>query len=347
METFGQILWRFCKKNVGLGVFLAATLLIGTFGYATVSKGEYSLLDCLYMTVITITTIGYGEIVDLSRNPAGRIFTMFIAFSGIGIATYLFSNVTALMVEGRLKEVFRRKRMEKEIGKLKGHYIICSAEDVGFYVVNELHITQRPYVVIDMDKTKIERALKAFPELLSVEGDATDGETLQKAGIHVASGLFAVTGDDNQNLVISLTAKQTNPDIRVIAKCNDVKNLEKIKKAGADAVVSPSYIGGLRIASEMIRPTAVSFIDVMLRDREKNLRIEEVVVPPSFEGKPIRALNLRAFPSILLLAIKTDGEWIYNPPRDHIFSRGNTLIVMISTEDRLLIENLFEQAAHS
>ena len=102
--------------------------------------------------------------------------------------------------------------------------MICSAEDVGFYVVNELHITQRSYVVIDIDKTKIERALKVFPELLSVEGDATDSETLQKAGIHDAAGLFAVTGDDNQNLVISLTAKQTNPNIRIIAKCNDVKN---------------------------------------------------------------------------------------------------------------------------
>ena len=194
-------------------------------------------------------------------------------------------------------------------------------------------------------KTKIERALKAFPELLFVEGDATDSDTLQKAGIQDAVGLFAVTGDDNQNLVISLTAKQTNPKIRVIARCNDVKNLDKIKKAGADAVVSPSYIGGLRIASEMIRPTAVSFIDVMLRDREKNLRIEEVVVPPSFEGKPLGALNLRAFPSILLLAIKTNGDWLYNPPRNHILTRGNTLIVMITTDDRLRIERLFEPVA--
>jgi voltage-gated potassium channel len=342
METFGQILWQFCKKNLGLAVFLAATLSVGTLGYSILGKGQYSFVDCLYMTVITITTIGYSEIVDLSHNPAGRVFTMFIAFSGIGIATYLFSNVTALMVEGRLKEIFWRKRMEKDIGKLKKHYIICSAEDVGFYVTHELQTTQRPFVVVDTDKTKTERALKSFPELLFVEGDATDSDTLVKAGIREAAGLFAVTGDDNQNLVISLTAKQTNPGIRVVARCNDVKNLDKIKKAGADAVVSPSYIGGLRVASEMIRPTAVSFIDVMLRDTDKNLRIEEVSVPPSFEGRPLRALNFQLFPSILLLAIKTNGDWVYNPPRDYILKQGNILVVMITTEDRLHLEGLFQ-----
>jgi voltage-gated potassium channel len=345
METFGQILWRFCKKNVGLAAFLGVTLSAGTLGYSILGNGQYSFVDCLYMTVITITTIGYGEIVDLSHNPAGRIFTMFIAFSGIGIATYLFSNVTALMVEGRLKEIFWRKRMEKEIAKLRKHYIICSAEDVGFYVTNELHITKRPYVIVDTDKTKIERALKTFPELLFVEGDATDSDILLKAGIREAAGLFAVTGDDNQNLVISLTAKQILPGIKIVAKCNDLKNLDKIKKAGADAVVSPSFIGGLRIASEMIRPTAVSFIDVMLRDRDKNLRIEEVPVPSSFEGKPLRALNMHPFPSILLLAIKTNGDWVYNPPKDYILKRGNILVVMITTEDRLHLETIFEPLA--
>ena len=345
MDTFGQILWGFFKKNIGLAAFLVATLLVGTVGYRIVGKGQYSLLDCLYMTVITITTIGYGEIVDLSQNPAGRVFTMFIAFSGIGIATYLFSNVTALMVEGRLKEIFWRRKMEKEIGKLRKHYIICSAEDVGFYVTNELHITKRPYVIVDTDKTKIERALKTFPELLFIEGDATDSDVLLKAGIREAAGLFAVTGDDNQNLVISLTAKQLNPGLKAVARCNDLKNLEKIKKAGADAVVSPSFIGGLRIASEMIRPTAVSFLDVMLRDREKNLRIEEVPVPASFAEKPLRALNMEQFPSILLLAIKRKEDWIYNPPKDYTLKPGNVLIVMITPEERLRLESIFEPPA--
>jgi len=340
METF-SILWRLLKKNAGIAACLVAILLVGTTGYAILSKGQYSLLDCLYMTVITITTIGYSEIIDLSHNPAGRVFTIFIAFSGIGIAAYVFSNVTALMVEGRLKEVFWRKKMEKEIKKLKDHYIICSVEDVGFYVTNELHITQRPYVIVETDKTKIERAEKTFRDLLVIEGDATDSDTLLKAGIREAAGLFAVTGDDNQNLVISLTAKQLNPRLKVAAKCNDLKNLGKIKKAGADTVVSPSFIGGLRIASEMIRPTAVSFIDIMLRDREKNLRIEELPVPESFAGKPLGILNLTGFQSFLLLAIKRQEGWLYNPSKDYILERGNILIFMATVNERLQVEEIF------
>jgi voltage-gated potassium channel len=341
VEIFRAILGQLIKKNIWLFLFLIATLLAGTFGYAILTNGQYSLLDCLYMTVITVTTIGYGEIVDLSQNPVGRVFTMLIAFSGIGIATYVFSNITALMVEGQLKEVFRRKKMEKDIEKLRNHYIICSAEDVGFYVANELRSTQRSYVIIDMDKTRIEKTSKTFQTLFFVEGDATDSDILLKAGARSAEGVFAVTRDDNQNLVISLTAKQLNPGLRVVAQCNDLKNLEKIKKAGADAVVSPSFIGGLRIASEMIRPTAVSFLDVMLRDREKNLRVEEVTVPEFFADKSIQALNVSQYPSFLLLAIKRKEDWIYNPPKNYILKPGHILIFMISSEERLQIEGIF------
>ncbi len=341
MEFFRQILWQLVKKNLGLMAFLMATLLVGTLGYAILSKGQYSLLDCLYMTVITITTIGYGEIIDLSHNPAGRVFTICVAFSGIGIATYVLSNVTALMVEGRLKEVFRRRKMERDIKKLRKHYIVCSAEDVGFYIANELHSTQRHYVVVDPDETRIGKMKASFQDSYFVEGDATNDDTLLKAGIHEAAGIFAVTGDDNQNLVISLTAKQLNPGVKVVAKCIDLKNSEKIKKAGADSVVSPAFIGGLRIVSEMIRPATVSFLDVMLRDREKNLRIEEIPVPESFTDRPLSALNLEKYPSILLLAAKRKDDWIYNPPQDYLLRRSDILIFMITPEERLQLERIF------
>jgi voltage-gated potassium channel len=341
MWFFRQILWQLIKKNIGLAAFFVALLLVGTIGYAILSKGQYSLIDCLYMTVITITTVGFGEIIDLSHNPAGRVFTMFIAFSGIGVAAYVFSNVTALMVEGRLKEVFWRRRMETEIEKLRKHYIICSAEDVGFYIAHELRSTQRQYVVVDPDETKIEKMKGSFQDGFFIQGDATNDDTLLKAGIHEAAGLFAVTGDDNLNLVISLTAKQLNPTVKVAAKCNDLKNSEKIRKAGADSVVSPAFIGGLRIVSEMIRPTTVSFLDVMLRDKEKNLRVEEIPVPESFADKPLRTLSLEKYPSVLLLAIKRKDDWIYNPPEDYILQPGNILIFMIRPEERLHLERIF------
>jgi len=293
------------------------------------------------MTFITIATIGYSEIVDMSHNPAGRIFTVFVAISGIGVATYILTNLTAFMVEGEMTETFRRRKMEKSIKKLKRHYIVCGIEGVGFHILNELSETKRPHVIVDIDRGRIDKALELFQEELFIEGDATDSDALIAAGVKEASGLFAVTGDDNQNLVISLTAKQLNPQVRVVARCRDLKNVEKMKKAGADAVVSPTFIGGLRMASEMVRSTAVSFLDTMLRDKEKNLRVEEMTVSESLAGKPVSALNLSDYPNILLLAVKTEGGWTYNPPADHVMKLWDTLIFMTTPDERDKLETIF------
>ena len=336
-----EFLLQFIKRNLSLFGVLVFVLLIGTIGYSIIGEGRYSIVDCLYMTVITITTIGYGEIVDLSNKPLGRVFTIFIAFSGIGIAAYLFSNITAFIVEGRLQEVFWRRKMEREIGKLKKHYIVCSVDGVGFYIAKELYSTKRPYVIVDNDKAKVERIIGGLRNELFVEGEATDSDVLIKAGISEAQGLFAVARDDNENLVISLTAKTLNTGVKVVAACNDLKNMEKIKKAGADAVISPSYIGGLRIVSEMIRPTVVSFLDTMMRDKEKNLRIEEISPSGSFINKPIKALNLKKFPNILLLAIKRKEGWVYNPDEDYILKQDDTLIIMTTPEEKFELEKIF------
>jgi len=329
------------KKFLGAGIALAGVLMIGTISYWFIGQRQYSLVDCFYMTFITIASIGYYEIIDMTKNPAGRIFTVFIAISGIGVATYIITNLTAFMVEGEMTETFRRKKMEKTIKTLRRHYIVCGVEGVGFYILTELSETKRPHVIVDVDRERIDKALETFHEELFIQGDATDSDTLMAAGIKEAAGLFAVTGDDNMNLVISLTAKQLNPQIRVVAKCRALKNVEKMKKAGADAVVSPTFIGGLRMASEMVRSTAVSFLDTMLRDKEKNLRVEEVTVSESFAGKPISALNLREYPNILLLAVKTEGDWLYNPSADYTMKLWDTLIFMTTPEERDKLETIF------
>lgn len=329
------------KKFIFAGIILLFIVLSGTIGYWFIGGKQYSLMDCLYMTVITIATIGFNEIIDLSGNPLGRGFTIFIALTGIGTLTYILSSFTAFIVEGDLNESFRRRKMEKIIKKLKDHYIVCGVEGVGFHIINELFDTKRDFIIVDMDKVKIEKVSQSFNDLIYIVGDPTDNETLIKAGIKEAKGLFASTNDDNQNLVISLTAKQLNPEIRVVASCNDPKNSEKIKKAGADSVVSPTYIGGLRMASEMVRPTVVSFLNIMLRDREKNLRVEEVEVPEYFSGKPIFELKLRRFPNILLLAVRTKDDWIFNPPEDYRVEKGDFLIFMTTPEERFVIEKIF------
>jgi voltage-gated potassium channel len=334
-----EFILRFIRRNLSLFAVLVIVLLIGTVGYSIIGGGRYSIVDCLYMTVITITTIGFGEIIDLSNNPLGRIFTIFIAFSGIGIAAYLFSNITAFIVEGRLQEVFWRRKMEREIGKLKRHYIVCCIEGVGFYIAKELHSTKRPYVIVDNDKAKVERIIGDLKNELLIEGEATDSDILIKAGIREAQGLFAVARDDNENLVISLTAKTLNISVKVVAACNDLKNMEKIKKAGADAVISPSYIGGLRIVSEMVRPTVVSFLDTMMRDKEKNFGRKFHHLGPF--NKPIKALNLKKFPNILLLAIKRKEGWIYNPGEDYLLKQDDILIIMTTPEEKFELEKIF------
>jgi voltage-gated potassium channel len=164
-----------------------------------------------------------------------------------------------------------------------------------------------------------------------------------KAGIEKARGLFAVTGDDNQNLVVSLTAKQLNPNLRVVARCNEIKNSQKMKKAGADAIVSPTSIGGLRMASEMVRPAVVSFLDTMLRDREKNLRIEELPVPRSFTGKSLSALNLKRHPHVMLLAVKTGEDWVYRPSENYVIAPESTLVFVTTPEEREELAGLLEE----
>lgn len=333
------------KKFWFAGLALAVVLIVGTVGYWVIGQGNDSLVDCFYMTFITIATIGYSEIVDLNNNAAGRLFTVFIALSGIGVATYIITNLTAFMVDVEISEVLMRRKMDKQIKKLKNHYIVCGVEGVGFHIINELAETKRRSVIIDVNRGHIDKLVDVFHDQLFMVGDASDSDVLMACGINEALGLFAITGDDNENLVISLTAKQLNPHLRVVANCHDLKNIEKMKMAGADAVVSPSYIGGMRMASEMIRSTAVSFLDTMLRDREKNLRVEEFIAQDDWIGKSLDSLNFKQYPSLLLLAVKTEGEWIYNPSPAYTLQAGDTLIFMITPEERAKLEMVLKNHA--
>jgi voltage-gated potassium channel len=327
------------NKYVWCGIILVAIILVGTVGYWLIERGSYSLFDCLYMTVITITTIGYAEVIDLAGHTGGRVFTVIIAICGIGVLAYLVTNITAAVVEGELTKSFRRRRMEKAAAKAREHYIVCGVGWAGLHIINELRETRRPHVIVDISQSKIDKSLETMSDSIFIEGDATDNDTLVKAGIETASGLFAVTGDDNQNLVISLTARQLNPKVRIVAQCNEMKNMDKMRKAGADSVVSPGYISGMRMASEMIRPTVVTFLDNMLRGKDESLRVEEVPMPQSLVGKALSALNLKKYPRTLLLAVKKGENWVYNPSRnDYIIEPENRLIVMTTPEERRTFE---------
>ena len=322
--------------SVLLLIFLGSSLVYYISGNRT-----DSFLNCLYMTFITITTIGYEEVTPFAQSSGGRVFTMFVALAGIGTMTYAFSMVTALIVEGSLSDSFRRRKMEKKIELAQQHLIVCGAARVGMHIVNELLSTKRTCIVIEQSRERIDELLEKWPDTLFLIGDATDNELLQQAGIERASGLFATEDDDHRNLVICLSATGLNPSLRIISHAREPKNSDKMKRAGAASVISSEQIGGLRMASEMTRPTVVSFLDIMLRDKEKNLRIEEVSIPERLEGKMLRDLDLKRHRDLLLMATREGNQWIYNPEETQTVTRTTVLIFMGTPQARIQLEKEF------
>lgn len=310
---------------------LIIVIIVGTGGFKLIGGHKTSLVDAFYMTMITVTTIGYGEIIHLEGNPAGRIFAIFIALSGIGSFTYILTNLTAFAVGDQLFKTLRRKKMEKEIANLKDHYIICGVGDIGLNIARELEATHRKFVLIDKQGPELSGSDFDF---LYLQGDATNEEVLEKAAIHNSLGIFAVTGDDNYNLVITFTARTMRQDIKIISKCREISHIEKMKKAGADSVIAPNIIGGLRMVSLMIRPTVVSFLDTMLRDKDQSLRVEEITLGHQSDGKTVKELNINKYESTLLLAIKTGDEYKFNPSSLFKVREDDVLVIMASPQAR-------------
>ncbi|MBI5901207.1 MAG: NAD-binding protein [Rhodocyclales bacterium] len=312
-------------------------MVVGTLGYKHLGGADTGWLDAVYMTFLMVATIGYGAGVEIWRRPETEIFTMVIAFAGISVMTYFFSSVTALVLASDFDKSMRRRRMEKSMKKLHGHYILCGFGRVGRNVAQELEATNRHYIAIDERLEQLEAQAEKRPGLLYLHGDAVDDDVLLEANIDGAKGVFAITGDDSRNLMIALTAKQLAPQVRVVARCNEMRNVEKMRKAGADAIVSPNFTGGMRIASAMIRPQVVSFLDEMLRTEHK-LRVEEIDVPANFLPKRLGELALRG-ESYILLAVRTGNDWRFNPPLDFVVEPGHTLIAMASPHGRFEIES--------
>jgi voltage-gated potassium channel len=325
------------KSKHWTGLIYGAVLMvlihvIGTFGYRYLGRPSATWIDSFYMTFITVATIGYGEVIDLSRHPLGRLFTVFIAVIGIATMSYVFSTLVAFLLESNLNTALRTKRMEKEIAKLSGHYIVCGIGRVGSNVAHELLKTNRTLVVIESDRAALDRWLEQYPQTLYLNNDAADDDALRTAGLMTAAGVFAVTGDDSHNLMVSLSVKLLNPKVRVVARVHDIRNTNKARRAGADEVVSPDFTGGMRIASAMLRPHAVNFMDQMLRSDE-GLRVEEVVLPSNFAPTPVGELVPKS-KEYILMAIHERGQWVFNPADTHVVKAGMALVLMASPGGR-------------
>ncbi|OIR16204.1 voltage-gated potassium channel Kch [mine drainage metagenome] len=319
---------------------LLSVFIIGTVGYRILGGSQYSWMDCFYMTFITISTIGYHEVVDVTGHEYGRLFTVFIGIAGIGVLGYVLSTVTAFMLESDLNISRRRRKMKSRIGQLKNHYIVCGVGLVGTNVAHDLESTGRPTVIIDNDLENIHQYLETHPAQLYLQGDATDNDVLLAAGVMNARGVFAVAHDDSANLVISLSSKQLNPKLRVVARCHSPKNAEKTRRAGADEVISPDFSGGLRIVSAMVRPNVMNFLDEMLKSDSK-LRMEEIVIPDSLASKPLSVLY-QSNKDCMVLALQRDETWQFNPQANHHLQDKDVLMVMATPEGRSRLEQLIQ-----
>jgi voltage-gated potassium channel len=286
--------------------------------------------------------------IPLENHPWGRVFTMGLLLFGMGILVYFASAVTAFLVEGQLGQVFWRKRMRQAIAALKDHYVVCGAGAVAGHVLEELVRVQRPVVTIVPHGATL--PVIAGVELLEVPGDPADEEVLREAGAERALGLVPALDSDRDNVLVTLTARQLNPGLRIVAMAADPRNEPKLRRAGADAVVSPFRIGGMRMASELIRPVAVTFLDQMLRDRDRNLRVEEVNIgagSPAI-GRKVGELGINAMPGVLLLAlVAPDGQhWAYKPEASAPVPEGATLVVMGGPEAVSELRRRYGGAAH-
>jgi voltage-gated potassium channel len=314
------------KRLTLLGILFLSVFTAGTVGFMLVEG--WDLFDAFYMTVITLATVGYGEVHPLSTT--GRWVAIVLILGGTGSLAYGMSMVTALIIEGELHNILGKRRMDKVLAGLRDHVIVCGFGDTGRHVVDEFLKTRQPCVIIERNLSHIKHP-ERFRDVPLIEGEATDEEVLRRARIGAARGLVTTMPEDKDNLFVILTARGMNPTLRIVSRAIADESHEKLRKAGADAVVSANRIGGLRMASEMIRPNVVSFLDIMLRDANASIRFEEAEVPADspVAGRTLAELDLHNQAGVVVIAIRrrASGSFQYNPTASSVIEFGDCLVV--------------------
>ena len=317
------------RRKIELLVIVIILLLVGgAAGFHYVEGWRW--FDSLYATVVTLFTVGYGDFVP--DSDLGKLFTMALILCGLGVISYAAVELTAFVVEGHLNRILRLRKVDNMVKKVSGHYIVCGAGKTGMHIISELVKNKVPFVIIDRDTIKMDD-----PEIHKhphITGDATDDAVLERAGIKKAKALAATLETDEANLFLLLTAKNLNHDLRIVTKVVNDGARAKLLRAGADAVVAPNFIGGLRMASEMLRPNVVSFLDIMLR-QSAGYRFEEAAIGAKSpaNGAHLGDLDLYKHFAVNPVAIRDGGkDFHYNPSPKHKLKTGDTLVFIAEPE---------------
>lgn len=333
-----DILELMLNRLIRILIPVIIVLAVGTAGYMVIEK--WTFLECIYMTVITIATVGFQEVRPLSE--IGRIFTIFLILTGDGILLYALSALVAFIVEGELFDKFRRKKMKEKIEDLYEHYIVCGSTGPSEYIINEFIRTQQPFVIIENNPGRI-KELKEKTDILFLEGDASEDEILKDAGVSHAKGLISALPTDKDNLFVVLTAHSLNRNMRIVSLAFDETSDPKLRRAGANSVITPNSIGGMRMASEMIRPAVVTFLDRMLYKKDATLRVEEALIPKNsgLIGKTLGEAKVGEKTGLIIIAIRDgrSGDYHYNPGSGTLIKAEDVLITIGTPEQ---VKNLRE-----
>jgi voltage-gated potassium channel len=315
-------------------VILLLTILLvsGTVGYMVLE--DWNVHDAIFMTVITLSTVGYGEVRPLTQG--GEIFTMLMIFAGVGVLAYALSTTMDYIVAGELQGFLRRQRLARKMAKMEEHYIVCGYGRVGRQVVEELHANDIKLVVVDIDRNLVpEMEALGVPFVI---GDPTDDDILQLAGIDRATGLCSCLPNDATNVFVVLSARQRNSKLLILSRCNQPENQHKLRIAGADTVINPYVITGRQMATQLLYPTVVEFLDVVIRRGDLELRLQEICIgaDSTMAGQTLSDCQVRQRTGVTILAVRRDGQTLRtNPSGDFIFARGDEL-VCLGTPDQLL-----------
>lgn len=330
------------KQEMSLGavvrglVFLLLLLASGTTWFMMVEEG-YGFVDALYMTIITVSTVGFGEVHNLDLS--GRVFVVFLIISGLTVMTYTLGAVGRVIVEGSIERFVGRHRMQRDIEKMKGHYVVCGYGRMGRILCDELHNEGVAFVTIEGDADTVEDLAEKGYRV--VAGDATEDEVLEQAGIKRAKGLVAVVSRDVDNLYITLSARQMcreeNPSLYILSRASDCSAGEKITRAGANRVISPYAIGGMRLVQALLRPTVHDFVDMASQSGGLDLMFEEVAVlgGSRLDGITLAQSDIRQDYNVIVVGIKkASGKMVFNPGPDAEL-HGGDVFVALGDKDQL------------
>ncbi|PIQ23604.1 potassium channel protein [bacterium (Candidatus Blackallbacteria) CG17_big_fil_post_rev_8_21_14_2_50_48_46] len=325
-------------------LLLFFTLMGGALGYRILFPEE-SWTRLFYMTAITLSTVGYGDILETDQHPLAAWYTMLLMLAGMSMVVYALSSVTAFIVEGRLSHLLLENRIRRRIARMNGHYIVCGAGTLGVHVITEIQNSKEQVVVIDADLERLNRLKEEFPDLIALHGDATNELDLQEANIAQAKGLVSALSNDKENLFLTLTARQMNPDLKIVSRAVDINLHKRLRIAGADYIVSPNFIGGMRMASEILRPNVVTFLDRMLRGKDPSIRVSEVLILPEspYIGKYLKEVPIYEKTGLNMLAWSATGkneDLQYNPGPETVLRAGGFLLFIGNNEQRKKLEHL-------